>query len=78
MKIFTTRKAEDDLLTTYSFLVERNRSAAEDFIRSIDAKFENLSRFPFIGREGTVLASASAVSSPELISFSTSSTKPES
>jgi toxin ParE1/3/4 len=36
--------------------VERNPVAAEAFVRDIDVKFRDLSRFPFIGRERSSLA----------------------
>jgi toxin ParE1/3/4 len=40
----------------FSYLAERNQFAAENTIEAIDRKFEQLSRFPFIGRERTSLA----------------------
>jgi toxin ParE1/3/4 len=36
-------------------LAERNPSAAENYLRAIDKKLEELSRFPFIGRERSSL-----------------------
>jgi toxin ParE1/3/4 len=50
MKIFVSRKANGDLLQIYSYLVQRNANAAEALVRRIDRKFDELSRFPFIGR----------------------------
>jgi toxin ParE1/3/4 len=34
----------------------RNPAAADTFIQAIDGKFEQLSRFPFIGRERSTVA----------------------
>jgi len=56
MKVFVSDQADADLLHVYRYLGERNPAAAESFIRDIDRKFENLSRFPFIGRERESLA----------------------
>ena len=50
MKIVVSRKASGDLLQIYSYLVQRNPNAAEDRARRIDRKFDELSRFPLIGR----------------------------
>jgi toxin ParE1/3/4 len=55
MKIFVSDKARRDLLHTFSYLAERNPTAAEVFLRAIDGKFEQLCRFPFIGRERSSL-----------------------
>jgi toxin ParE1/3/4 len=56
MKIFRTDKANEDLLNVYSFLAERSPTAAYALVRDIDAKFKDLARFPFIGRERNGLA----------------------
>jgi toxin ParE1/3/4 len=56
MKIFTSARAQDDLLRIYRYLVDRNPQAADDLFREIDARFKNLGRFPFIGRERSSLA----------------------
>jgi toxin ParE1/3/4 len=56
MKIFISEKAKKDLLQIFSYAAERNQLAADSFIERIDSKFEQLSRFPFIGRERTSLA----------------------
>jgi toxin ParE1/3/4 len=56
MKIFISEKARVDLLRVFSYVAERNQSAAENIIAAIDGKFEQLSHFPFIGRERTSLA----------------------
>ena len=55
MMIFVSRKANGDLLQIYSYLVQRNPNAAEALVRRIDRKFDELSRFPFIGRERSSL-----------------------
>jgi toxin ParE1/3/4 len=44
------------LLQTFLYIAERNQFAADNIIEAIDSKFEQLSRFPFIGRERTSLA----------------------
>ena len=56
MKIVWSNKAEADLLKIYGYLAERNPRAADTLVREVDGKFENLSRFPFIGRERSRLA----------------------
>jgi len=56
MKIVWSEKAERDLLQIYAYLAERNERAADALILAVNDKFENLSRFPFIGRERSTLA----------------------
>ena len=56
MKIFISEKAKKDLLQIFSYIAERNQAAADSLIEAIDGKFEQLSRFPFIGRERASLA----------------------
>jgi toxin ParE1/3/4 len=56
MKIIISEKAKRDLLRIFFYAAERNQLAADRFIETIDSKFEQLSRFPFIGRERTSLA----------------------
>jgi toxin ParE1/3/4 len=56
MKIFISERAKKDLLQAFSYIAERNPFAADNFIEAIDSKFEQLSRFPFIGRQRTSLA----------------------
>ena len=56
MNIFISDQADADLLQIISYLVERNPAAAHSLVREIDKKFENLSHFPFIGRERSSLA----------------------
>ena len=55
MKIVISRKANGDLLQIYAYLAQRNPNAAEALARRIDRKFDELSRFPFIGRERSSL-----------------------
>jgi toxin ParE1/3/4 len=56
MRIFRTDRANQDLLQIYSYLAERNQTAADNLIQEIDSQFRNLARFPFIGRERDSLA----------------------
>jgi toxin ParE1/3/4 len=56
MKIFVSKKANKDLSQIFSYVADRNSAAADTMIRAIDRKFEQLSRFPFIGRERASLA----------------------
>ena len=51
MEVVLSDKARADLLRVHSYLEERSPNAADAFIRTIDGSFENLLRFPFIGRE---------------------------
>ena len=57
MKIVVSDRARRDLLDIFSYLAERNPTAAESALHAIQDKFEHLSRFPFIGRERESLAS---------------------
>ena len=56
MRVVLTDKAKLDLFRIYIYIDERSPSAAESFIRRIRDNFENLARFPFIGRERSSLA----------------------
>ena len=56
MKIFRSDRAQKDLLRIYGYLADRNLRAADALVEEIDTKFENLCRFPFIGRERSSLA----------------------
>ena len=56
MRIVLSDKAKDDLLRIHHHIEERSASAADAFVKRIDANFENLARFPFIGRERSHLA----------------------
>ena len=56
MKIFISARAREDLLQIFSYIAERNHFAARNVIEAIDGKFEQLSHFPFIGRERRSLA----------------------
>jgi len=51
MKILVSEKARADLIQTFSYLTERNPTAAENLAQAIDRRFEHLARFSFIGRE---------------------------
>jgi toxin ParE1/3/4 len=56
MRVVLSDKAKFDLLRVYGYLEERSPTAAETFIQRIHNNFENLARFPFIGRERASLA----------------------
>ncbi len=56
MKVLVSDKAKLDLLRIYSYLSQQNRDAAIGVIRRIDARLEQLSRFPFLGRPRPSLA----------------------
>jgi toxin ParE1/3/4 len=56
MHVVLTDKAKLDLFRIHSYIDERNPTAAESFIRRVRNNFENLARFPFIGRERSSLA----------------------
>ncbi len=51
MRVVISDKARSDLLRIYAYLEERSPHAADAFARRMDTSFENLARFPFIGRE---------------------------
>jgi toxin ParE1/3/4 len=57
MRVFISNKARSDLLHIYHYLEDRSPNAAEAFAERIDANFEHLVRFPFLGRERSSLAS---------------------
>jgi toxin ParE1/3/4 len=56
MRIFTSQKAEADLLRIYRYLEERNPTAALNVLEEIHRKLEQIARFPFIGPERSRLA----------------------
>jgi len=56
MKVVVSEQADADLLQIFQYLAQHNPGAAEAVVRDIDRKFENLSHFPFIGRERSSLA----------------------
>jgi toxin ParE1/3/4 len=56
MGIVLSDKARAYLLQIFRYIDERSPNAAIAFIRRIDTNFENLVRFPFIGRERSYLA----------------------
>jgi toxin ParE1/3/4 len=56
MRVVLSDKARLDLSRIYRYLEERSPNAADAFIRRVDSNFENLARFPFIGRERSNLA----------------------
>jgi plasmid stabilization system protein ParE len=51
MKVVVAEQAAADVLQIYRYLAQRNRDAAESIVSEVDRKFENLGRFPFIGRD---------------------------
>ena len=56
MIVLLSDKAKLDLFRIYRYLEERNPNVANDFIQRVDTSFENLARFPFIGRERSSFA----------------------
>ena len=56
MIVLLSDKAKLDLFRIYRYLEERSQNAANDFIERVDTNFENLARFPFIGRARSSLA----------------------
>ncbi len=56
MRVALSDRARADLFGIHQYLEERSPNAADAFIRRIDANFENLTRFPFIGRERSTLS----------------------
>ncbi len=56
MKVVISDKAHSDLLRLYLYLAPRNPVAADAIVERIDKRFEQLSRYPFIGRERSSLA----------------------
>jgi plasmid stabilization system protein ParE len=51
MKIILADKAKSDLFRIYSYIEQRSPAAAEKILARIDKKFDQLTWFPFIGRE---------------------------
>jgi toxin ParE1/3/4 len=56
MQVVLADKAKSDLLRIDRFLERHSPNAADDYIQRINSNFENLIRFPFIGRERSNLA----------------------
>ncbi len=56
MRVVLSDKAKSDLLRIYQHIEEHSANAAHAFVRRIDTNFENLARFPFIGRARSSLA----------------------
>ena len=50
MRVVISDKAKSDLFRIYGYLDERSPNAANAFIQRINTNFDNLARFPFIGR----------------------------
>jgi toxin ParE1/3/4 len=55
MLVVLSDKAKSDLIQIYRYIDERSQNAANVFIRRMGANFDNLARFPFIGRERSSL-----------------------
>ena len=51
MDLFISDEADEDLLKISVYLAERNPAAAVTFAHEVDKKFENISHFPFTGRD---------------------------
>jgi toxin ParE1/3/4 len=56
MKIIVSAEADSDLLHILNYLAARDQAAAVALAGLFNTKFENLVRFPFIGRERSILA----------------------
>ena len=56
MKVILADKAKGDLFRIYSYIEQRSPLAAEKILARIDKKFDQLTWFPFIGRERSSLA----------------------
>jgi plasmid stabilization system protein ParE len=56
MKVILADKAKGDLFRIYSYIEQRSPAAAEKILARIDRKFDQLTWFPFIGRERSSLA----------------------
>jgi toxin ParE1/3/4 len=54
MRVVVSDKA--DLLRIFRYLEERSPNAANAFLRRVATNFDNLARFPFIGRGRSTLA----------------------
>jgi plasmid stabilization system protein ParE len=55
MKVLISEKARQDLLRIHSYVSQQNPEAADAIFRRIDTRLQQLSRFPFIGRERKTL-----------------------
>jgi toxin ParE1/3/4 len=51
MTLFISEQADTDLLHIHTYLVERNPATAAALVLRFNQAFENLTRFPFIGRD---------------------------
>ncbi len=51
MKVIVSARAKQDLLRIYLFIAQHSPNAATAAIQRIDARLEQVSRFPFIGRK---------------------------
>ena len=56
MKLVVSDQADDDLYEIYRYLLPLNPKAASEQIAGINEKFQQLMRFPFIGRERSSFA----------------------
>ena len=56
MKIVFSDEADADLLSILVYITERNRTAAATLASLFNTRFENLVRFPFIGRDRSIFA----------------------
>jgi plasmid stabilization system protein ParE len=67
MGILLSDKVGADLLRIFSYIDEHSPNAAIEFIRRIETNFENLLRFPFIGRSVPISPPDCGVSSSACI-----------
>jgi toxin ParE1/3/4 len=56
MQVVLSERTELDLFRIYRYIDERSHNAADAFLRRIDTNFDNLARFPFIGRDRSSFA----------------------
>jgi toxin ParE1/3/4 len=59
MKIVVSEQADSDLLQIHGYLAERNPAAAFALADRFHRAFENLTHFPFIGRDRSILINGS-------------------
>jgi toxin ParE1/3/4 len=56
MRIVVSDRARSDLLRIFRYLDDLSQNSANAFMDRINSSFDNLVRFPFIGRERSRLA----------------------
>ncbi|MBX9772797.1 MAG: type II toxin-antitoxin system RelE/ParE family toxin [Xanthobacteraceae bacterium] len=71
MKVVVSDRADADLVRIYRHLSGQSPAAADSLLKEIARKFRNLSDFPFIGRDRSMLSSGirSIVAHPYVIFY---------